>query len=466
MDKTNYYEDVICARATPSGASAIAVIRVSGKNSLDILNRIFVSASGKKLVFKTHRTYYGEIVDSDSNPLDRVLVAVFEKGKSFTGEESFEINCHGSEVIIALILRILMANGVRPAEAGEFSKRAFLNGRITLAEAESIMDIVHSSTDKSARIAVRQLSGRLSNEINMIKEMITEMLCSLEVNIDYPEEDLPEESKDWIDSINLITQNMKVLIDGFERGRYFREGLTAVILGKTNSGKSTLFNLLINEDKAIVSDIHGTTRDYLDGVINVKGYGIRVYDTAGLRDTHDLIEKEGTRRAIEIAQKADFIFYVVSAESGFTEDDKNNLTNIERNRRVIFIINKSDLSNKTDDENIARFLSDRFEHHRIVSMSALNKTGLDDFNQSFTALLTNDSGYEANDPVITNVRHATLIQTALDSLNPALSRINEGALDLAAFDLRQALNALGEITGEVTPEDIINKIFSDFCVGK
>ncbi|HOV13853.1 MAG TPA: 50S ribosome-binding GTPase, partial [Spirochaetota bacterium] len=256
MNERFYFEDVICAKATPSGTSAIAVIRVSGKDCWSILSKIFKPFNKKFTSFKTHRVYYGNIVNN-SDIIDSVLVTTFKEKSSFTGEESFEINCHGSEIIVSMILKILTDNGVRLADPGEFSKRAFLNGKINLAEAESIMDIVHSATKQSALIAVKQLSGRLTNEINEIKDKISLLLADIEVFIDYPEEDLKIDEKRWKDLILQINELMDNLLKGYDRGRFYREGIEAVILGQTNAGKSTMFNYLLDFDKAIVSDIHG-----------------------------------------------------------------------------------------------------------------------------------------------------------------------------------------------------------------
>ncbi len=469
MQISEYFEDIICARATPPGASAVAIIRVSGKECWGILKKIFMSHKNKIIYFASHRVYYGSILDNNREIVDSVIVLPFAESKSFTGEESFEINCHGSEVVVAMIFRILTDLGVRLAEPGEFSKRAFLNGKLSLAEAESIMDIVHSSTKRSAMIALRQLTGRLTREIDSIKDRLSDLLASIEVLIDYPEEDITEEAEFWLGEISGTKKELDYLINGFQRGRYYREGINAVILGKTNSGKSTLFNLLLNEDKAIVSDIHGTTRDYIDGVINISGYGVRIFDTAGLRETTDSIEYEGTKRAVGLSKNADFIFYVISSSEGLTTDDMNNLKQIDRSKKLLLIINKIDIDKVKDQSSIITFLQNNFDHYKISEMSALNKTGIDLFNKNFVEMLTNkdrENSYENDDPLITNSRHAALIEKTSSNMINAFQRVNEGTLDLAAFEIRDGINSLGEITGEVTPNDIIQRIFSNFCVGK
>ncbi|MCK4798870.1 MAG: tRNA uridine-5-carboxymethylaminomethyl(34) synthesis GTPase MnmE [Spirochaetes bacterium] len=467
MNNKSYYEDIICARATPSGNSAIAVIRISGKGSWEILKKIFLPY--KKLTnYESHHIYYGKIIENKKS-IDNVVILTYSNGNSFTGEESFEINCHGSEVIITLILKILLSNGIKIAEPGEFSKRAFLNGKIDLAEAEAIMDIVHSSTKKSALIAVRQLSGRLSSEINKIKEDIANLLAEIEVDIDYPEEDITNDTNNWLKKINTINKMFETLIKGFKRGRYYREAIQAVILGKTNSGKSTFFNFLLNEDKAIVSDIHGTTRDFLDGVINVKGFGVRIYDTAGLRKSNDPIEKEGTKRAIELSSNANIIIYIITASEGFTEEDKNNILSIDNDKKILIIINKIDLIKNDHNyllNNIKKSLYKINNRLDIVKMSALKKEGLNEFNDSLVQLLTEEKTSDAEDPLITNIRHATLLDEANQKLINSIDKIKQGLLDLAAFELREALDNLGEITGEITPKNIIERIFSTFCVGK
>lgn len=467
MKEKSYFEDIICARATPAGNSAIAVIRVSGKGSFELLNTIFTGA-GKKTGYVSHKAHYGSIKDGDTT-VDNVLVITFAAGKGFTGEESFEINCHGSDVIVSLVLNLLTAQGARIAEPGEFSKRAFLNGKINLAEAESIMDIVHSSTKRSALIAVRQLSGNLSGAINSVKEQVTDLLAEVEVDIDYPEEDITLDVTKWKKSIDSIREGSNRLLKGFNAGRYFREGVKAVILGKTNSGKSTLFNFLLDEDKAIVSDVHGTTRDFLDGIININGYGARIYDTAGLRDTDDPIEREGTKRARDLSGDADLIIYVISAADGITADDFENLQALAHEQKCLVVINKIDTSgvdSGTLIEQVKTGFSSDEKHVRIVAMSALKKTGLTDFNTAFVELLLNEKAAESEDPIMTNERHAYLLKESLINFDNAGEKIDEGLLDLSAFELREALDRLGEITGEVTPEDVLQRIFSTFCVGK
>ncbi|HOJ64219.1 MAG TPA: tRNA uridine-5-carboxymethylaminomethyl(34) synthesis GTPase MnmE [Spirochaetota bacterium] len=469
MSEKIYYEDIICAKATPSGASAVAVIRVSGKDCWKILNTIFRSFNNKNIVFKSHRAYYGYIVDNEI-VIDNVLVITFANGRSFTGEESFEIHCHGSDLISTLIINLLIKNGCRLAEPGEFSKRAFLNGKIDLTEAEAIMDLVNASTKEAAIIASRQLNGLVKQEINSIKEKISDLLASIEVFIDYPDEDLKVNIEEWLKELSEISILLTNLLKGFERGKFYRESITAVLVGKTNSGKSTIFNYLLNEDKAIVSDIHGTTRDYLDGVINVKGYGVRIYDTAGLRETEDPIELEGTKRSKQLAANSDIILYVVDVEKGLTEEDKENLLKLGIDKKIIVILNKED---KLDEESIRKKIDSiqnslvNFKKLKICSMSALNKKGIENFNEIFLSLLIGgEKKGDMDSSLITNIRHANLIELSLKNIAKAFENISYGILDIGAFEIREALNRLGEMTGEVRREDILNRIFSKFCVGK
>lgn len=467
LKNDKYFEDIICARATPPGASAIAVIRVSGKSSFAVLNKIFKSKKGNS-DFKTHRVYYGDIVDGGET-VDECIVLTFSEGKSFTGEESFEINSHGSEIVVNLIINLLCRNGVRLAMPGEFSKRAFLNGKIDLSGAEAIMDIVHSSTEQSAKSALKQLNGQVKNEIDTIKFSLRDLLAAIEVYIDYPEEDLSIDCGRWVSELMDIYDKTNALLAGFKRGQYLREGVTAVILGRTNAGKSTLFNYLLNEDKAIVSDIHGTTRDYIDGVINIGGYGVRIYDTAGLRETSDPIELEGTRRSVAVSQKSDIVIYVIDAFSGLNGDDISNIKNITGSQKLLFVINKVDIPQA--DINIlhktcTEILDKKGLTYGIVKISALNRSGVDDFNREFIRLLTDDPQSEGADPVITNIRHANLIENTISNYDQAVERLKEENLDLAAFEIREAMDNLGEITGEVTTDDILAKIFSSFCIGK
>jgi tRNA modification GTPase len=463
-----YDEDIICACATATGNAAIGIIRCSGKNCQQILADIFKPYNNKEITsFKSHHAYYGKIYNKQQL-LDDVLVLAFSEGKSFTGEESFEINCHGSMLIISLILRLLCDNGARMAEPGEFSKRAFLNGKVDLSSAEAIMDLVNASTKQAANIAIQQLTGRIKHEVDNLKEKTSDVLSAIEVYIDYPEEDLTPDINKWITDINTILDDNKQLIAGFSRGKYFRSGIRMALLGQTNVGKSTLFNYILNEDKAIVSDIHGTTRDYLDANVNICGYGVRIFDTAGLRQTDDPIEKEGTRRSIELSENADIVVYLISASEGITDIDKENLLKYKENK-LICIINKSDLlpteALNTLEKDLEQILENKTTS-KIIQMSALNRKGLENFNNSFKDLLLGSSAKENTDPIITNERHAILLEEAQNALISARLRLEEEALDLAAFEIRTALNHLGEITGEVTPDDILNKIFSTFCVGK
>lgn len=469
MNEKIYVEDIIIGRATPPGQSAIAIIRVSGRNSWKILNKIFFS-NKKNNLFKSHNAYFGKIIDKNKI-IDYAIIITYSDNNSFTGEESFEINCHGSDIIVSLITKLLISKGARIAEPGEFSKRAFLNGKMDLTEAEAIMDIVKSSTINSSEVALRQLSGRITLEINRIKKEISELLAEIEVNIDYPEEDLTLDTKKWIVKINKLIDLINLLLKGFIRGQFYREGIFAVIVGKTNSGKSTLFNFLLNDDKAIVSDIHGTTRDFLDGVINIKGFGVRIYDTAGLRESNDAIEIEGVKRALDLTKKVNIIIYLISCENGFTEEDKKNINKIiNNNKNILLVLNKVDLIETTKSNlifnEIKEYLKPKKSNDFIVKMSALNKTGIEDFNDLFINLIMGQSFNESFDPVITNSRHAELLEKAKENLSSAVKKINEGLLDLTAFEIRESLDRLGEITGEVTREDILNKIFSNFCIGK
>ena len=377
MHKKSYFEDIICARATPPGPSSIAIIRVSGKNCWNILKKIF-SPFKKNTQYETGRSYYGKIINQNKN-IDNVIVLTFSDKNSFTGEESFEINCHGSEVILSIIIKLLVSKEIRIAEPGEFSKRAFLNKKIDLTKAEAIMDLVHASTKKSALIAYQQISGRITTEINIIKNEIANLLSEIEADIDYPEEDITFDTKNRIKRTKALINKLKSLLKSFNIGRYYREGIHAVILGKTNSGKSTLFNFLLNEDKAIVSDIHGTTRDFLDSVININGFGIRIYDTAGLRKSKNPIEKEGTKRAVNLSLKSNLIIYVISITEGLNKDDKENILRFKNEKKILIILNKIDLVTENCETIIAEIknlFNNNEKKYRIVKMSGLKQKGL------------------------------------------------------------------------------------------
>lgn len=471
--KKSYFEDIICAPATSQSPSAVAIVRVSGKGSWGLLKQIFKPTPNISS-FKSHCAYYGEIIDN-VNIIDSVLVLTFNEGRGFTGEEGFEISSHGSSVIISLIMELLIKHGARLANAGEFSKRAFLNGKLSLDRAEAIMDIVNSSTKKSAMLAVRQLSGGLDKRINKIKSKCSDLLSKIEVTIDYPEEDIDMDFTRLEQIFIEIIDNIDALLQGYKRGKLYRDGVHAVILGRTNAGKSTFFNYLLNKDKAIVSDIHGTTRDFLDGLINIRGIGIRIFDTAGLRETENPIEKEGTKRSLQLSDTADFIIYLVAAGSNQSDDFLEDKINIDRfvqsDKKIILIINKIDMIPQWTLKNIV----DRFEHYyqarignkiEMITLSALQKTGIVDFNTSVLKILTGDKDNQSEDPLVTNIRHANLLQEAINSCKNALLHFRNREIDICAFDVRKTLDSLGIITGEVTPQDILDKIFCNFCVGK
>jgi len=463
----NYIEDIICARATPIGPSAIAIIRVSGKDSHSVLKGIFKTKNLTIDNYKSHKAYYGDIYDGNEI-IDNALVLTFNNGASFTDEESFEINCHGSDLVVSLVIRLLLKNGCRLADGGEFSKRAFLNGKIDLTEAEAIMDIVNSSSIEGVKIANRQLNGRLREQIDSIKEELSNLLASIEVLIDYPEEDLDTDYKIWRNKLKTILDNINNLQRDFNRGRAYRDGINSVIIGKTNVGKSTFFNLLLNEDKAIVSPIAGTTRDYIDSMINISGIPVKIFDTAGLRESKDIIEKEGTKRAKELSKKADIIIYLIDTITLISNDDIENIKDIDY-KKVIFVINKIDLVPLSKVEEIEKFIDNfmktKENRYSIVRVSALKKEGVENFNNKFLELNFGEKITEKEDPIITNERHYNLLEETKKSIIE-IDNININELDIIAYQLRNALNYIGEITGEVTSRDILNKIFSSFCVGK
>jgi len=464
----NYIEDIICARATPIGQSAIAIIRVSGKDSHSVLKKIFKTSKNLTLDnYKSHKAYYGNIYDNNEI-IDNVLVLTYKDGASFTNEESFEINCHGSDMVVSLIMKLLLKNGCRLAEGGEFSKRAFLNGKIDLTEAEAIMDIVSSSSIEGIKIANRQLNGILRNEIDSIKVELSNLLANIEVLIDYPEEDLREDYKEFKNRLKTILDNIDILQRDFNRGRAYRDGINSVIIGKTNVGKSTFFNLLLNEDKAIVSPIAGTTRDYIDSIINILGIPVKIFDTAGLRETDNIIEKEGTKRTRELSKKGDIIIYLVDTVTLFLNDDIENIRDID-DKKIIFVINKIDLGQNSEIEDIEKNINDIMKEkgnkYGIVRVSALKKEGFEDFNNKFLELNFGEKTTEREDPIITNERHYNLLQEAKKSIIE-IENVNINELDIVAYHIRDALNYIGEITGKVTSYDILNKIFSSFCVGK
>lgn len=458
--------DTIIALATPFGVGAIAVIRLSGPTSIDLVNDFFKPRrKGKSLQsVASHTVHLGHIMDAD-RVIDESLVTVFKTPHSYTGENVVEISCHGSAYIQQEILQLFLQNGARHAEAGEFTLRAFLNGKMDLSQAEAVADVIASDSQSSHSIAMQQMRGGFSNEIAALRAELLDFASLIELELDFSEEDVEFADRTaFQDLINKITKVIKRLIDSFALGNVLKNGIPVAIVGEPNVGKSTLLNALLNEEKAIVSDIAGTTRDAIEDEIALQGVTYRFIDTAGIRDTKDVIENIGIKKTFENIEKAQLVLHLIDASSKL---DLNNLSNEEKElqekypkKKILTLLNKADA---LSDKQIAELL--RVQPNWIL-ISAKHKTGLESLLQHLTDLV-NTGALSNQQTVVSNSRHFEALNKAFEALNEVQKGMDANiSSDLMAIDIRQALFHLGEITGEITTDDLLGNIFANFCIGK
>ena len=454
------YTDNIVALATPSGTGAIAVIRVSGPDAISLVDKLFKSIKGKKLEQqKSHTIHLGNIVDGDKI-LDEALVSIFKGPHSYTGENVVEISCHGSPFIQQQIIQLLLRNGCRAASAGEFTLRAFLNGKMDLSQAEAVADLIASDSEAAHDIAMQQMRGGFSNEIQELRQELLNFASLIELELDFSQEDVEfADRTQFNELLTRISNVLKKLIDSFALGNVIKNGIPVAIVGQPNVGKSTLLNVLLNEERAIVSEIAGTTRDTVEDHISIKGIGFRFIDTAGIRETEDVVEKIGIERTFEKIEKARLIIYLFEGMNF----DKAELEQIQKrypNKQLLPICNKMDLLSKIQIDKIKK------EIPNVLFLSAKFKEGLSELEDKLLSLV--DSGALSGDTtIITNSRHYDALLKALEEIQ----KVKEGldmdlSSDLMAIDIRQALYHLGEITGSVTTDDLLGNIFSNFCIGK
>jgi tRNA modification GTPase len=462
-------EDTITAISTPLGVSGIGVVRISGKNSVSVADKLF---KGDLVPSKTetHKAIYGKIVSSDNQIIDEVYLTVFRSPKSYTKEDLIEISCHGNPYILQRVLQEIIKAGARLANPGEFTLRAFLNGRIDLTQAEAVAELINAKTDLSLKHSLKHLQGKLSERLNLIRDDLIGILAELEARIDFPDEDIEELDRySVLGKIEMIESEIKSLIDTYEEGKILKEGLRVVIVGKTNVGKSSLLNAFLKEDRAIVTPIPGTTRDIISEYASFKGLPVRLTDTAGFRVSEDKIEIEGIKRTkIEIS-KADFLLLVIDASTGITDED------LEFEKELLdfnyfVIINKIDLVPEKNLKELEKKLLDRLEQNKICNISALKGTGIEELKGKIAdEVFFSKKGLDlsAAGELITNLRHKDTLTRAVQALALAKgSFLKNMSFEFVALDLRVALDAIGEITGKVVTEDILDKIFSEFCVGK
>mgnify|MGYP003294022411 CR=1 FL=1 len=453
-------KDTIAAIATAMTNSGIGIVRMSGTEAFDIIQNIYKGKNNKNLSKeKSHTIHYGYIMDGEET-IDEVLVMILKGPHSFTGEDTVEINCHGGISSTNKILEILLNNGCRLAEPGEFTKRAFLNGRIDLTQAESIMDIINSENESSRRHAIKGINGYISNKIREIRQKMLELLASIEVNIDYPEyEDIVEMTNNLIiPEITNIKEEIKKLIEKSENGKIINSGIKTAIIGRPNVGKSSILNRLIDEDKAIVTNIAGTTRDTVEGKINIGGITLNIIDTAGIRETEDIVEKIGVEKSIKLIDEADLVLAVFNNNEKLTEEDRMILDKIE-DKKAIIVINKSDL-----EQNIE---IDEIKNKNIIKTNTLELDGIESLFNKIKELFNLNELKEQDYTYLSNARQISLAKEALITLEEVIDACNNDIpVDMVEIDIRKSWETLGKIIGESYSEELIDQLFSQFCLGK
>ena len=474
----NYKNETIAAIATALSDSGIGIVRISGENAIYIIDSIFRSAAGRRILTKvqSHTIHYGYIVDSNENVIDEVMVAVMKAPRSYTTEDTVEINCHGGVLVMQKVLEAVLHAGARLAQPGEFTKRAFLNGRIDLSRAEAVIDVIHSQNEYALSSSVSQLKGQLSNKIHTLREDILYQIAFIESALDDPEHiSLDGYPEQLAGKVTGFEKEIQKLLATADNGRLIKEGISTVIVGKPNAGKSSLLNMLLGEDRAIVTEIAGTTRDALHETINLHGISLNMIDTAGIHETQDVVEKIGVERAKKYAAEADMILYVVDASEDLDEDDQE-IISLLNGKKAIIILNKSDLENKITEDVLKEKLYELKNHDNIEDIKILRtstidpsseNSGMDELEETIRNMFFEGELKHNNELVVTNLRHKEALQDALNSLKLVKRSIEDGMPeDFYSIDLTSAYASLGKIIGEEVDEDVVNEIFSKFCMGK
>lgn len=454
--------DTIAAISTPMGEGAISIVRLSGEDAVTIANHFFKGQDLEHV--ESHTINYGHFIDPEnSNLIDEVMVSVMRAPKTFTREDIIEINCHGGIVATNKILQMLLGYGARMAEPGEFTKRAFLNGRIDLTQAESVMDLIRAKTDRAMQVAVDQLDGSLTNLIKRLRQEILNVLANVEVNIDYPEYDTDElTTKMLLEKAKLVSTQIDELLKTAKQGKIMRQGLATAIVGRPNVGKSSLLNYLTKEEKAIVTNIPGTTRDTVEEYVSINGVPLKLVDTAGIHDTDDIVELIGVERSKKAITQADLILLLLDGSENLTTEDQNLLA-LTKDKKRIVILNKMDIERQLTPE----YLKDEFGIENVVATSVKLQTGLDAVEQQIADLFFEGIEDSNNTVMVTNSRQVGLLQQAKNSLNEVIRGIEVGMpIDLVQIDMTNSWDKLGEITGESAPDELITQLFSQFCLGK
>ncbi|MBQ3509881.1 MAG: tRNA uridine-5-carboxymethylaminomethyl(34) synthesis GTPase MnmE [Peptococcaceae bacterium] len=457
-------QDTIAALVTAVGESSVGIIRISGPEAVSIAAKIY---QGKSDLLKadTHTIHYGYVYDwKQDKKIDEALFMLMRGSRSFTGEDVVEVQCHGGMVVLKQVLQLILLSGARLAEQGEYSKRAFLNGRLDLAQAESIMDIVQAKTDKGVDLALSQLQGNLSGMVKTLRADLLELIAFIQADIDYPDDDIERLTMDQQQEriLNLKAQ-VNAVLKNAQKGKMIRDGLKVVIAGKPNVGKSSLLNALLGQERAIVTDIPGTTRDVIEEYINLNGIPLKIVDTAGIRETDNVVEQIGVDKAQQFVKNADLVLYVVDAVQGLTKQDEQMMADIH-NQPVIYLLNKSDMG---ISDAIRQQLNDAIGDAPVLEISAREKIGLEQLEEKITDLFFAGTLEVSNDIMVTNVRHIQILEESLAHMEGFLNGIMMGlSVDFLVIDLQNAWEKLGKITGETVEEDLLDQIFSKFCLGK
>ena len=457
-------QDTIAALVTAVGESSVGIIRISGPEAVKIAAKIYQGKSDL-MTADTHTIHYGYVYDwKHDKKIDEALFMLMRGPRSFTGEDVVEVQCHGGMVVLKQVLQLILLSGARLAEQGEYSKRAFLNGRLDLAQAESIMDIVQAKTDKGVDLALSQLQGNLSGMVKTLRADLLELIAFIQADIDYPDDDIErltmEQQQERI--LNLKMQ-VNAVLKNAQKGKMIRDGLKVVIAGKPNVGKSSLLNALLGQERAIVTDIPGTTRDVIEEYINLNGIPLKIVDTAGIRETDNVVEQIGVDKAQQFVKNADLVLYVVDAVQGLTEQDEQMMADIH-NQPVIYLLNKSDMG---ISDAIRQQLNNAIGNAPVLEISAREKIGLEQLEEKITDLFFAGTLEVSNDIMVTNVRHIQILEESLAHMDGFLNGIMMGlSVDFLVIDLQNAWEKLGKITGETVEEDLLDQIFSKFCLGK
>ncbi|MDT1997053.1 tRNA uridine-5-carboxymethylaminomethyl(34) synthesis GTPase MnmE [Carnobacterium divergens] len=457
--------DTIAAVSTPPGEGAIGIVRLSGDEALAVADKVYQAGKKQLAEVPSHTIHYGHIIDpKNSGVIDEVMVSVMREPKTFTREDVVEINCHGGITSVNQVLQLVLQNGARLAEPGEFTKRAFLNGRIDLSQAEAVMDLIRAKTDKAMYLALQQLDGNLSQLIRNLRSEILDTLAQVEVNIDYPEYDDVETltSKLLVEKAYQVKASINQLLQTASEGKILREGLATAIIGRPNVGKSSLLNFLLQEDKAIVTEIAGTTRDIIEEYVNVRGVPLKLVDTAGIRETEDIVERIGVERSRQALSEADLVLLVFNQNEPLKNEDRLLIEATNDNHRIV-ILNKMDLPNQLDLAELESLV----DPENIVKTSILTKSGIESLENKIAALFFAGETGERDATYVSNVRHIALLHDAEAALDEVINGIESGMpVDLVQIDMTRCWDLLGEITGDSVQDELLTQLFSQFCLGK